>query len=346
MSKLAIVGDLHFGKKNNNEQLLEAQLKWFYDSFVPTMDEQGCDKVIFLGDIFDNRVSLSPLILKHVRTLFYEICQKYEVHVIVGNHDCFYRNTNDVHSLGVLEDQGARVYHEITQVDFFGKTSLILPWLTKDTLDKAESMLAKNNYAMCFGHLEINGFEMAKNHIATHGMTQDTFFNCRKVYSGHFHIRNVDGQIKYVGTPYELDWGDYLEEKGFTILDTKTMEEEYFLNKVSPKHMKIRSEEIDIEDLTPEFIGDNYVEIEFHEGISQTDRIMITEKLESLGPSSIRTKEEKLHSMGTDDIEVDDTVKNSLDALFEYTKLIGCPEGLDESKALEIIKDIYERCDQ
>jgi DNA repair exonuclease SbcCD nuclease subunit len=346
MSKLAIVGDLHFGKKNNNEKLLESQMKWFYDNFIPTMDEQGCDTAIFLGDIFDNRVSLSPLILKHVRELFQTLCKKYEIHVVVGNHDCFYRNTNDVHSLNVLEDQGAKVYPEIAEVDFFGQTSLILPWLTQDTLTKAEKLLAKNDYILCFGHLEINGFEMAKNHIATHGMTQDIFFSCRKVYSGHFHIRNVEGQIKYVGTPYELDWGDYLEEKGFTILNMDTLEEKYFFNTVSPKHMKIRSDEIDLEDLTPDFIGDNYVEIEFHEGISQTDRIMITEKLESLSPSSIRSKEEKLHSLDSNDIEVDDTVKNSLDALFEYTKLIGCPEGLSEKKTMDLIKEIYEKCDQ
>ena len=346
MSKIAIVGDLHFGKKNNNEKLLESQIKWFNDSFFPTMRKEKCDTVVFLGDIFDNRVSLSPLILKHVREIFNSCCSMFSTHVVVGNHDCFYRNTNDVNSLGVLADQGAHVYPDITELELFGKDCLILPWLTKDTLTKAESILAKNNYDLCFGHLEINGFEMAKNHIATNGMTQDTFFNCQKVYSGHFHIRNVDGQIKYVGTPYELDWGDYLEEKGFTILDTDTMEEKYFLNDVSPKHMKLKSEELDIDDLTPELVRDNYIEIEFHEGISQTDRIIITEKLEALSPSSLRTKEEKLHSMDSEDsLEIDDTVKNSLDALFNYTKLIGCPDGLEENKTLSIIKEIYEKCE-
>lgn len=345
MSKIGIVGDLHFGIKNNNENFLKFQIDWFYKELIPKLKEEKCDTIVFLGDVFDNRVSISPLILTSVRKLFKDICKSFITHVVVGNHDCYYRNTNDVHSLEVLEDQGAFVYPEITEIELFNKKCLILPWLTKNTLEKAEKILTKNNYDLCFGHLEVNGFEMAKNHIKTNGMTQDTFFNCRKVYSGHFHIRNVDGQIKYVGTPYELYWGDYLEEKGFTILDTNTMEETYFLNETSPKHIKIKSKDLNIKDLDIELIKKNHIELEFHEGISESDRIILSEKIDALQPMSYSAKEEKLHGNKEEDIELTENIKNKLDSLFDYAKLIGCPEGLEMDMTISKIKEIYEKCD-
>jgi DNA repair exonuclease SbcCD nuclease subunit len=36
---------------------------------------------------------------------------------------------------------------------------------------------------------------------------------------GHFHHKSNDGHIFYLGTPYEITWSDYGNEKGFHIFD-------------------------------------------------------------------------------------------------------------------------------
>ena len=51
---------------------------------------------------------------------------------------------------------------------------------------------------------------MNKNVIISQGGRDKEFF--RKfdtVMSGHFHHKSDDGQIYYLGTPYEIYWGDW-----------------------------------------------------------------------------------------------------------------------------------------
>jgi DNA repair exonuclease SbcCD nuclease subunit len=84
---------------------------------------------------------------------------------------------------------------------------------------------------VCMGHLEINGFQMNKNVFVSQGGREKEFF--RKfdtVMSGHFHHKSDDGQIYYLGTPYELYWNDWEDKKGFHIYDTETRELERIVN--------------------------------------------------------------------------------------------------------------------
>ena len=50
------------------------------------------------------------------------------------------------------------------------------------------------------------------------------------VMSGHFHHKSDDGHIFYLGTPYQIYWGDYDDPKGFHIFDTETRELERIVN--------------------------------------------------------------------------------------------------------------------
>jgi hypothetical protein len=51
-----------------------------------------------------------------------------------------------------------------------------------------------------------------------------------KVLSGHFHLRQSKQNIHYLGTQYELSFGDVNSKKGFSILDTDTRELEFIEN--------------------------------------------------------------------------------------------------------------------
>ena len=56
------------------------------------------------------------------------------------------------------------------------------------------------------------------------GMACDVFEKFDKVFSGHYHTRSDNGQIYYLGNPYEMFWNDVNDPRGFTIFDTETME--------------------------------------------------------------------------------------------------------------------------
>ena len=74
------------------------------------------------------------------------------------------------------------------------------------------------------GHLEVNGFKATRGHLMENGMDVKTFNKFEKVYSGHFHTRSDDGQIYYLGNPYEMFWNDVNDPRGFHIFDTETLE--------------------------------------------------------------------------------------------------------------------------
>jgi hypothetical protein len=62
------------------------------------------------------------------------------------------------------------------------------------------------------------------------GISRDIFKGYERVFSGHFHQQQDDGQIRYLGAPYEITWSDYASAKGFHILDTETRELEFYQN--------------------------------------------------------------------------------------------------------------------
>ena len=55
----------------------------------------------------------------------------------------------------------------------------------------------------------------------------------KKTFSGHFHTKNDDGQIFYLGSQYEMTWSDYGQQKYFHILDTETREIESVRNPIT-----------------------------------------------------------------------------------------------------------------
>jgi hypothetical protein len=83
---------------------------------------------------------------------------------------------------------------------------------------------------ICFGHFEIAGFEMDKGNVCEHGLDKKQLSKYDVVLSGHFHHKSTDGNITYVGTPYEMTWSDYNDPKGFHIFDTNTRELDFVKN--------------------------------------------------------------------------------------------------------------------
>jgi len=339
--KICIVGDLHFGIRNNSLSYLNFQKKWFEEELLPLLE--NCEEVVFLGDIFDSRVSLSPIILQTVRELFKKLAYTgITSRCILGNHDIAARNNRSIHSLHVLADQGVIVYENPTEMEIATRKVLMLPWIVKEEQKDIQIQLATNHYDLCFGHLEINDFEIVRGVTEHEGFKKDLFANINKVFSGHFHLRRNDKNIQYVGTPYELTWNDYLDEKGVYILDTESMKADFFPSKAHPRHLKFQTSKIALEDICSEIVTNNIVKLSFDSLLTEVEKINYVEKINSLFPLSCSVDDEiAVKSCAEGDIEAD--IKDTLGFVSEYINLSETPENINKKKLMEMITELYNQ---
>jgi len=231
--KVALITDTHFGARNDNLNFNEYFFKFYDEQFFPYLKEHNITNVIHLGDVMDRRKYVSYRIAKDFRERFIDKFEGINFHMLVGNHDTFYKNTNDVNSLQELVDgkyDNIKVYPKSAEVDFDGCKILFVPWINADNMSHTTKMLKTSNAQICMGHLELNGFEMQKGMVMDHGWDKQEFNRFDMVMSGHYHHKSDDGQVFYLGTPYEIYWNDWNDPKGFHVFDTEKRELERIVN--------------------------------------------------------------------------------------------------------------------
>ena len=233
--KIALITDTHFGARNDNANFNEYFYKFYEGVFFPYLHQHNIKTCIHLGDVMDRRKFVSYKTAKDFRERFILPFSQLKVnlHMLVGNHDTFYKNTNAVNSLQELVDgryENIKVYEEATEVEFDGCKILFVPWINAENMTHTMKMLKTADAQVCMGHLELNGFEMQKGMVMDHGWDRQEFKRFDMVMSGHYHHKSDDGQIFYLGTPYEIYWNDWNDPKGFHVFDTEKRELERIVN--------------------------------------------------------------------------------------------------------------------
>ena len=154
-----------------------------------------------------------------------------DLHIIIGNHDTYYKNTSEVNSMEELVGSDRfKIYTGPEVVEFDSTPILFIPWINSNNYEASMDALETANADIAMGHLEVNGFEMHKGQKAEGKQDKKLFRRFETVFSGHFHHKSDDGQIFYLGTPYEIFWNDHDDPKGFHIFDTDTRELERIVN--------------------------------------------------------------------------------------------------------------------
>lgn len=238
--KVAIFSDLHLGIYANSEKWHDVALNWA-TWMANELKSKNIKDILFLGDFFHNRSELSVQTL-HVASEIIEHFKDFEMIMVTGNHDCFYKNRCDVHSLGLLKNHNNITIIDSPQViQAFGKNLLFVPW---------NCDLPDGKFDYTFGHFEIQTFKMNNYKVCDHGMDIMDFLASRtsNVFSGHFHHRNTkkynEGMINYVGNTFPMDFSDIDNVKGYHTLDIESGELEFFENTISPRFKKILASQI------------------------------------------------------------------------------------------------------
>ena len=153
--------------------------------------------------------------------------------IFPGNHDVFYKNTNEVNS---LKEVLGHFMNEINiimdpKVLEYGNSKIaMLPWMNSQNYKKSLEFVKNCSADILCGHLELEGFELMRGVTNKHGMSADIFSKFEMVLTGHFHTRSQKDNVTYLGSQMEFFWSDAHDPKYFYVLDTETRELEKVLN--------------------------------------------------------------------------------------------------------------------
>ena len=224
--RVAIITDTHFGARKGSKHLHDYFELFYKNIFFPSLEAEGIDTIIHMGDVFDGRKSIDYYSLEWAKRVVFEPMKKYKVYAITGNHDCYYKNTNIINSPELLltSYDNWEIYSSAIDINIDGLDILLLPWISADNHDDTIEVIKKSKSKIAMGHLELNGFKATRGHLMEDGMDVSLFDKFEQVYSGHFHTRSTDGKIFYLGNPYEMFWNDVNDPRGFHLFDTDTKE--------------------------------------------------------------------------------------------------------------------------
>ena len=226
--KVGLICDTHYGAKKTSQHLHDYFELFYKNVFFPTLKEKNIKTIIHMGDCFDNRKSIDFKALEWSKRVVFDPAAEMgiTIHLVTGNHDVYFKNTNSVNSPGLLLQtySNIKTYSDPTEVNIGGLKILFLPWINQENEAKTLKIIEKTTSKCAMGHLELQGFRVNRQLIMEHGLESKLFEKFDRVYSGHYHTRSNNGKVFYLGNPYEMYWTDVNDTRGFHIFDTETLE--------------------------------------------------------------------------------------------------------------------------
>jgi DNA repair exonuclease SbcCD nuclease subunit len=227
--KIAVLNDTHCGVRNSSDIFLNYQDRFYNEVFFPYLKKHNIKQILHLGDYYDHRKYINFKALNQNRKTFLERMRNdgITMDIIPGNHDVFYKNTNDLcalkESLGYFTSN-VNIIMEPKVLDYDGLRIALVPWINNENYASTMKFLEKCDASWVGAHLELTGFDMMRGVQNTHGMSADVFKRFEMVMTGHFHTKSQQGNIHYLGSQMEFTWSDSGDPKYFHVIDTSTRE--------------------------------------------------------------------------------------------------------------------------
>lgn len=288
-SKVAIFSDLHIGVHKDSIVWHKIALD-FGDWFVRELDRNGIEDVIFCGDFFHTRHQIEQTTLS-CGVEFLQKFKKYNIFMIPGNHCCYFKDNSNVHSLEPFKEwRNVTVFDDAQTVTHRGKKYTFCPWgVNVNDLPGGDIL---------FGHFDIVNFKMNSFKVCDHGEDSDVLLRKYKhIITGHFHTRQhkvyeENSSILYLGSPFQMDFGDREQERGITILHVDDMSMHFIPYNFAPVHKKILlTDIIENKDNLEKFFTDlngNFINLVVNTKIDENVLDIIKTKITQKTPLDIR----------------------------------------------------------
>lgn len=222
ITKLVMFTDIHFGARNNSDQHNMDNLDYI-DWLITIINEEKPSHIAFLGDFYENRNAIN------VRTLdaATEACRRLNtlgipIYFIIGNHDLYHRANRKIFSTRMFDDlENFVVVNEPLEIN---KDWYIAPFLFRDEYPTLAGEINSHKYVM--GHFEFRNFVVTgATRTLDHGPDADMFSSPRYIFSGHFHKRQHNKNIIYIGNTFPTNYGDAGDSsRGCAVFDVENDE--------------------------------------------------------------------------------------------------------------------------
>jgi DNA repair exonuclease SbcCD nuclease subunit len=347
--KVAIITDQHFGARNDSIQLLDFYEKFYAETFFPKLKETKVDAVLILGDTFDRRKFINFYSLKRAKQMFFAPLMDLgiEVHMLAGNHDTYFKNTNDVNSVDLLLSEYGNTINVIDSPSeiYVGPHKIcMMPWICAENYQQSMDMIKDTTAEICCGHFEIAGFAMYRGMTSEEGLEKSLFRKFDFTFSGHYHHKSNSDSIYYLGNPYELTWQDYNDPRGFHIFDLEKRELEFIQNPNNIFHrISYDDKDQSFDQITNKDLSgykDTYVKVIV---VNKTNPYLFDQFLEKLNladPIDVTIVEDFTMADEEDDDSIVDQAEDTLTILNKYVDSIK-QESINVSKLKNVMKDLY-----
>lgn len=340
--KVALFTDIHIGIHKNSPIWHNISLE-FCDWFVEQLHKNKITDIIFCGDFYHTRHEIEQTTLD-CGVKFLTKLKDFNLIMIPGNHCCYFKHNSDVHSLSPFKEWGnITIFDKPTFVEVFGKKLAFCPWGT------ALSDIPISDYV--FGHFELVNFKMNSFKVCEHGdNSEDLLRNCNNVFSGHFHLRDCkqyenNKTITYLGSPFEMDFGERDQSKGVTILDLNSGKTQFIENDISPRHKKISLTQLvetpSLLNSLKENIKSNFVSVVIDKSIPTDVLEKIQTKFTFWDPLEIRFEHTLTHLGQIQQTEFESVGIDILSTIQEYVDTLDIK--LSKTTVYKKITDFYEK---
>jgi DNA repair exonuclease SbcCD nuclease subunit len=340
--KIGIFSDIHLGLYQDNELWHDTALnfaKWASRVY----SERDINQILIPGDIFHNRNEINVNTLS-VAKKFFDYFKNFEIFISTGNHCCFFKNNSTVNSISILDGwNNIKIFdNEPIILTYKNKKISMIPWGT--SVDKIPET------DICIGHFEISSFYMNSYKACEHGINSgDILKKSPYVISGHFHRKDhrtySNGQILYVGSPYQQNFGDTLDERGIYTFDLDENTFDFIKNDISPQYFKFSAKKIKNNELNDDILTDlsknNIISLIIDEKLTPEEILSIKDKINKLEPQILRVDyEDNDTELESSSVENDYNLSNILKSIEDFIETL----DIEHKKEVEeYIKQLYNK---
>lgn len=244
--KIAMFTDIHWGAKNNssvhNQDCMD-YVKWFAKKTVA----EGAKAIVFMGDWFENRNAINVATLnRSLEGLRILNNLGMPIYFCVGNHDLFHReNRNEFSTYHYTQFENVILVNEPLQVESPVKM-MFYPFLFRKEYPQVAADIEAFKPDYVFGHFEFKNFVVTgSDRRIEHGPDHTLFKIPKYLFSGHFHKRQVQDNVIYIGNTFPTNYGDaWDDQRGMCLLSTNTNEVEFIDWKDCPKYRKVKLSDV------------------------------------------------------------------------------------------------------
>lgn len=349
---MIIVGtDFHFGARNDDEVIMKAQLDFIDNVFVPQIQKHNIKHFLNLGDTWDKRKILNIKTYNIIRERFFDVLKELDVmqYMLIGNHDIYYKNTNEVNSLSQLEKDYPNIHVVKSFEDItIGETTFgMMSWINNSNLEEAKRFIETSNANIICGHFETVGFELLPGIKAEHGLEKEWFARFDEVWSGHFHIPSKQGNFEYIGNPFDTSWSDYNQRKSVILFDENTKQKEYIHNPYRLYKVIDYSDSIDILNYDFSVLKDKFVRINVS-SMEISDNSKLALFIDSVQREAYNTEVTETGQLSFVQPEDELDVQAPQDTLSKILSTVESMElaGLDKTKLKDMLTQLYSDAEE